>query len=183
MSPNQVTLGALILDLSFLWSSYPPWWRDSLSPSSLPVWSKIQESSKIVVETTCHSVLKDHGSCRLECKHCFSLATPVAKSFAFVWLLWKDKFAEHLLINRNLQARTSPMFLIFYFHQEVASPTRLWKFLACYLCRKLFWSLNASCFLVPSSFRSAWVWRMRTLFRTPKEVYLKISEFLKRMQL
>ncbi len=145
-------MGASILGLSFLRSSYPPRQRDSLSPSSSPVWSKIQESSKIVVETTCQPILKDHGSCWLECKRCFLLATPVAKSFAFVWLLWKDKLAEHLLINRKLQARTSPTFLIFYFHQEVASQTRLWKFLACYFRCKLFWSLDASCFLVSSSF-------------------------------
>ncbi len=183
MRPKQVMLGALILGLSFLQSSYPLQRCNSLSPSSLPVWSKIQESSKIMVETTCQLVLEDHGSCWLERKRCFSLATPVAKSFAFVWLLWKDKLAEHLLINRKLQARTSPTFLIFYFHQEVASQTHLQQFLACYFHHELFWSLNASCFLVLSSFWLAWVWRTRTLFRTPKEVYLEISKFLKRMQL
>ncbi len=151
-SPKQVTLGNLILGLSFLQSSYPPWWHNSSSSSSLSVRSKIQESSKIVVETNCQPVLEDHGSRRLEHKRCFLLATPVAKSFAFIWLLWKDKLTEHLLINRKSWARMSPKFLIFYFYQEVVSQTRLRKFLACYFRRELFWSLNASCFLVLSSF-------------------------------
>ena len=127
--------------------------------------SKIQKSSKIVVETTCQPVLEDHGSRWLECKHCFLLATPVAKSFTFAWLLWKDKFAEHFLINRS---------------HEPDMPT---NFFACYFRCELFWSLNASCFLVLSSFWLTWVWRMRTLFRTLEEVYLGISKFLKRMQL
>ncbi len=182
-SPKQVTLGASILGLSFLRSSYPPQWCNSLSSSSSPVWLKIQESLKIVVETTCQPILKDHGSHRLERKRRFSLATPIAKSFTFVWLLWKDKLAKHLLISRKLQARTSPTFLIFYFHQEVASQTCLRKFLACYFRRELFWSLHVSCFLVLSSFQLAQVWWTRTLLRTPKEVYLEISKFLKRMQL
>ncbi len=39
---------------------------------------------KIVVETTCQPVLKDHGSRRLERKRRFLLATPVTKSFAFI---------------------------------------------------------------------------------------------------
>ncbi len=39
-------------------------------------------------------------------------------------------------------------------------PTR---FLACYFHRELFWSLDASCFLVLSRFWSAWVWPTRTL--------------------
>jgi hypothetical protein len=77
-------LGALILGLSFLRSSYPPQRRDSSSPSSSPVQLKIQESSKIMVETTCQPILEDHDSCWLEPKCCFLLATPVAKSFAFV---------------------------------------------------------------------------------------------------
>ncbi len=61
------------------------------------------------------------------------------------WLLWKDKFAEHLLTNRSHKPDT---------------PT---KFLACYFCRELFWSLDASFFLNLSSFWSAWVWRTRTI--------------------
>ena len=115
-SPKQVMLGALIFGLSFLQSSYPPHWRDSSSPSSLPVWLKIQESSKIVVETTCQPVLEDHGSRWLERKHRFLLATPVAKSFAFVWLLWKGKLAKHLLINRSHEPDTPTKFLPCYFH-------------------------------------------------------------------
>ncbi len=101
-----MTLGASILGLSFLWSSYPPRQRNSSSSFSSPVQSKIQESSNIVVETTCQPVLQDHGSCWLECKRRFLLATPVAKSFAFVWLLWKDKLAKHLLVNRSHEPDT-----------------------------------------------------------------------------
>ncbi len=54
-----------------------------------------------MVETACQPVLKDHGSCWLECKHRFLLATPILKSFTLVWLLWRDNFAEYLLINRS----------------------------------------------------------------------------------
>ncbi len=99
-------LGASILGLSFLRSSYPPRRHDSSSSSSLSVRSKIQKSSKIVVETTCQPILEDHGSRPLECKHPFLLATPVAKSFAFVWLLWKDKLAKHRLINKSHESDT-----------------------------------------------------------------------------
>ncbi len=47
--------------------------------------SKIKESLKIVVETTCQPVLEDHDSFWLECKRRFLLATLVTKSFAFLF--------------------------------------------------------------------------------------------------
>ncbi len=118
-SPKQVTLGTSILGLSLIQASYPPQRRNSLSTSSF------RDSRD--------------GSRRLERKHCFSLATPIAKLFTFVWLLWKDKFAKHLLINRKLQARTSPTFLVFLLlinrSHKPDTPT---KFLVCYFCCKPF---------------------------------------------
>jgi hypothetical protein len=35
--------------------------------------------SKIAVATVCQPILEDHDSCRLECKHCFLLATLITK--------------------------------------------------------------------------------------------------------
>ncbi len=73
-----------------------------------------------MVETTCQPFLEDHNSCQLERRCRFLLATLVTKSFTFIWLLWRDNFAEHLLTNRSHKPDT---------------PT---KFLACYFRRKLF---------------------------------------------
>ncbi len=57
-------------------------------------------------------------------------------SFTFVCMLWRDNFAEHLLINRSHEPDTST------------------KFLACYFRRELFWSLNAICGISVDNFVS-----------------------------
>ncbi len=108
-----------------------------------------------MVETACQPVLDDHGSCWLECKHCFllaspvaksggcrlerkhrfSLATPVAKSFTFVWLLWRDNFAEQQKVTSRNVSYVSCFLLLINRNHEPDTPT---KFLACYFRCELF---------------------------------------------
>ncbi len=81
-------------------------WKEKLAEHHI-FNKKFKSHSKIMVETTCQPLLEDHSSRWLECKHCFLLATPVTKSFAFrFWLLWKDKFAEHHIFNQRCKSHS-----------------------------------------------------------------------------
>ena len=87
-----MTLGALILGLSFLQASYPPRRRDSSSTSSI----KDSKSGSCWLERKRCFLLATpvakSGSRRLEHKRCFSLATPVTKSGS-CWLERKRRFS------------------------------------------------------------------------------------------
>ena len=89
----------------FFQASYPPRRRDSLSTSSIED-SRVTQRSW---ETTCRPTLEDHDSRQPERKRRFLLAYSrhEGSSFAFhFWLLWRDNFAEHLLINSSHEPDT-----------------------------------------------------------------------------
>ncbi len=155
-----MTLGALILSLT---SSYPPRRRNSSSTSSIKD-SRVTRGSW---ETTCWPALKDHDSRQPERKRRFLLATLVTKSFTFCfWLLWRDNFAKHLLINRSHEPDTPTKFLACYFRRELffGLSTHQYSWGGGNIWESQNYPLHASCLPVLSSFRSAWAWLMMTPF-------------------